>query len=108
MPQDSHDHARMHIEVNEQRGGSVPGAMNGQPTHSRGLAARRELPVESARIYRSAITPVKTSDGMSFVCCQISPAASRSPSCCVRLIISAATMFGMGSQAIRCFGFRFR
>src|SRR5215218_2371452 len=107
MPQDSHDHARMHIEVNEQRGGSVPGAMNGQPTHSRGLAARRELPVESARIYRSAITPVKTSDGMSFVCCQISPAASRSPSCCVRLIISAATMFGMGSQAIRCFGFRF-
>jgi hypothetical protein len=57
MPQDSHDHARMYIEVNEQRGTCVPGVMNGQPTHSCGIAARRELPVESPGIYRSAITP---------------------------------------------------
>jgi hypothetical protein len=44
--------------------------------------------------------PVKISDGMSFLCCQISPAVFRSPSCCVRLIVSAAgTISGMGSQA---------
>jgi hypothetical protein len=43
---------------------------------------------------------VKISDGVSFVCCQISSAAFRSLSCCVRLIFSAAaTMSGMGSQA---------
>jgi hypothetical protein len=56
MPQDSHDHARMYIEVIQERGTCVPG-MNCDRTHSRGLAARRELPVESAGIYRSAITP---------------------------------------------------
>jgi hypothetical protein len=28
MPQDSHDHARVHIEVDEQRCASVPGVMN--------------------------------------------------------------------------------
>ena len=43
------------------------------------------------------MTPGKSSDGMSLVCCQISPAL---PSRCVRLIITAAaTMSGMGSQA---------
>ena len=47
---------RMHIEVNEQRGTCVPGVMNGDRAHSRRLAARRELPVESARIDGSAIT----------------------------------------------------
>src|SRR4029450_4082676 len=100
MPQDSHDHPRMHIQVDEQRGTGMPGVMNSDRTHSRGLAAGRELPVESPRIDGSAITTVKISDGMSFVCCQISPADSRSPSCCVRLMISAAdTMSGMGSQA---------
>jgi hypothetical protein len=37
---------------------------------------------------------------MSFVCCQISPAAFRYPSCWTRLIFSvAATMSGMGSKA---------
>ena len=44
---------------------------------------------------------------MSFVCCQISPAASRSPSCCVHLMVSAAaTISGMGS-GIGCLGLRF-
>jgi hypothetical protein len=57
MLQDSHDHMRLHIEVNEQLGTSVPGVMNGQPTHSLGVGARCELPVESARIDRSAMTP---------------------------------------------------
>jgi hypothetical protein len=55
MPQDSHDHARMQIEVNEQRGTSVPGVMNNEPTHAPGLAARREFSVESAGIDESAM-----------------------------------------------------
>jgi hypothetical protein len=43
---------------------------------------------------------VKISDGMPFICCQLSQAASRSPSSCARLVFSAAaTMPGMGSQA---------
>jgi hypothetical protein len=56
MPKDSHDHARMNVEVNEQRCASVPGVMNSEPTHSRSVAARRELPVESAGINWSAVT----------------------------------------------------
>jgi hypothetical protein len=40
----------MHIEVDEQRGTCMPGVMNSEPTHSRGVAARRELPVEGAGI----------------------------------------------------------
>jgi hypothetical protein len=55
MPQDSHDHARMHIEVDEQRGTYMPGVTNCELTYSRGVAARRELPVESAGINRGAI-----------------------------------------------------
>jgi hypothetical protein len=38
MPKDSHDHARMHIEINEQCGTRVPGVMSGDRAHSRGLA----------------------------------------------------------------------
>ena len=46
---------RMQIEVNEQRGTSVPGVMNSEPTRARDLAARREFPVESAGIDGSAM-----------------------------------------------------
>ena len=56
MPKDSHDHARMHIEVDEQRGTCMPGVVNSEPTYSRGVAARREIPVESPRINWGAIT----------------------------------------------------
>jgi hypothetical protein len=88
------------IEVNEQRGTSVPGVMNGQPTHSRSVAARRELPVESAGIDRSAVKTGEDQRRHVVRLLQISPAASRSQSCCLRLIISAAaTMSGIGSQA---------
>jgi hypothetical protein len=50
MPKYSRDHARVHIEVDEQRCASAPGVMNSGPTHSRSVAARRELSVESAEI----------------------------------------------------------
>jgi hypothetical protein len=33
MPKDSHDHARMNIHVNEQRGTYVPGVMNSDRTN---------------------------------------------------------------------------
>jgi hypothetical protein len=56
MPQDSHDHARMNIEVDEQRGTCMPGVVNSEPTYSRGVAGRRELPVESPGINWRAIT----------------------------------------------------
>jgi hypothetical protein len=56
MPKDSHDHARMNIEVDEQRCASVPGVMNSEPTNPRSVAARSELPVESAGINWSAVT----------------------------------------------------
>jgi len=56
MPKDSHDHARVHIEADEQCGTSMPGVMNSDRTYSRGLAAGRELPVESAGISWGAVT----------------------------------------------------
>jgi hypothetical protein len=100
MPQDSHDHARMHIEVNQQRGTCMPGVMNSEPTYSRGVAARRELPVESPGINWGAITTGE--DQRRHVVRLLPDLACSLPfrSCCVRLIVSAAaTMSGIGSQA---------
>jgi hypothetical protein len=37
MPKDSHDHARMHIEIDEQYGTCVPRIMNGDRTSLRSL-----------------------------------------------------------------------
>jgi hypothetical protein len=48
MPQDSHDHARMHIEVDEQRCTRVPGIMNSDRTHARGLATNCLLRVRGS------------------------------------------------------------
>jgi hypothetical protein len=100
MPKDSHDHARMHIEIDEQRGTCVPRIMNSDRTHSRGLTTRDEFPVESARINWSAITAREDQRRHVLRLLPDFARSSRSSSCCPRLIFSAAvTMSGIGSQA---------
>jgi hypothetical protein len=51
---------------------------------------------------------VKISDGVSFVCCQISPAASRSPVLlCTPDLQCRGYDVGHGEPGIGCLGFRF-
>jgi hypothetical protein len=107
MPQDSHDHARMNIEVDEQRGTCMPGVVNSEPTYSRDVAGRRELPVESPGINWRAITTGE--DQRRHVVRLLPDLAGSLP---LSVLLDAPDLqcrghdVGHGEQGVGCLGFR--